>query len=545
MSFHIVASQGLIPATQVAGSRSVTLTIPARSTGQVVKSAALQAGYRKVNFESGERGTFTGERRSEAMYIKIPDVTLLVNWAPLDLRSSLVEWVAYRQEAGMSAYPDPAGMTLFENHLRQALSRWSPPPPAPVMDPVVPPGELPPVRYRGQMRDYSALATDHQLQRLSEGVLPFGYSAFGWGEQAHHGPRMYMPKIGGTPGEELGVLICASPGSGKSQLLLSWAAAAIADGRSVFLVDAKGNLRRDLDRALVKAGIVAPVMEFTTEPTSPSGRINFLRGIDVTRPECTEQLKALAAALIPAEFVPEENEFIHQITLQIATACLKVLKLQQWYGPECFKDTQGRLREVDLCDLLDMVEREEALMHVIDWVRAEETLGRSGVRPKYSADECVKAMALALAPHYPDLPGELADGELAEARDFRGGQRPPEQTYMQWMEPLVNALEPFRSNGPLGRRVRSIGQGNEIRLDEFGTSGRPAVVVISAREDNPELAAAVLGMAVQRLRVAIEARKGQQGQLRPMLLLLDDTARISAFDAKDWVTTTLRDSRVS
>ena len=554
MPFNIVPSQGLIPASHVAGARSASLRIPARSAGQLVKGAALQAGFRKVHFESGERGTFAGSRRSETQYIKTGEVTLLVHWAPVDRWSCIVEWVAYRQEPAMRIFADLGAMSLFEGNLNHAISRWLPPPPPPIKNPQVLPGGEPPTRYRGQIFDYSHLATELQLQPFERGVLPFGFSAFGSGKHIRYGKPLFMPRIGSSPGEELGVLIIAPSGSGKTYLLVRWAAAAIRDKRSVLLVDVKGNLRKSLDEALTLAGVSANILQFTTAKHGPSDRINFLQGISAEDIDCTEQFDVFATALIPSEQFKADSSFVYDIATRIATACFKLLKLKQWFAPDSYKDPSGRVREVDLTDVLDLVEREETVMECIDWIREEEkalaATPQPGSRPNYSVEECVSSLAVALGSTYPtvlddeDAPDKSKDSEeAAKPKSFRGGQRAPLDKYVQWLMPLIKALGPFRSNGPIGPRVRSFGPGREFRLDEFGQPGQPLVVILSAREENPALAAAVMGMAIRRLRGVLDTRRNQPGALGKVLLLLDETARIPAFDVKGWVTM-MRDNQV-
>jgi hypothetical protein len=120
-------------------------------------------------------------------------------------------------------------------------------------------------------------------------------------------------------------------------------------------------------------------------------------------------------------------------------------------------DSAGR--EVDLTDLLDLIEMEEYVMQCIDWIREQEghaTAGK-GSKPSFSVEECVSALAIALGPWYPSLQTSV-NGQPVE-RQFRGGARAADRTYIEYALPLINALDVFRENGPLGPRVRSFWQG--------------------------------------------------------------------------------------
>jgi hypothetical protein len=560
MALIIGSSQGLLPG-YVDRAQSAIAPMSPQALGRLVRAAALQAGFRKVDFEDGEQGRFVGARRSETVYLKnVGETTLLVCWIPNKRYETLVEWVAYRQQ-GYGSHVDSVAMARFLSAFEFLIDVRPPPPPPPLKEPVVWPGEPPPKNYEGQIWDYSALARAEDLGAFRHGVLPLGQWAFGWGEETRYGPQLFMPLVDRFPAEERGVLICAPQGSGKTHLLVRWAAAAIRTGRSVFLVDVKGNLRKYLEEAMARIGVSAQIVHFTTAPHAASDRINFLSGISAGQIDVTEQLHRLGSALLPAEGLQGEEQFRHDVAIRLAVASMKLLKLMHWYSPGDFATPDGVPREPDLADLLALVENEEEMMRWIDWIREKEawdayekTLSNrekcqdsvaapSQLQPNYSVAECVTGLAIALGQEYLTLQPSSEGNDPLQRKLFVGGQRSREYTYDQYMLSLIKALEPFRPNRPIGPRIRSFGPGREFRFQDFGMAGQPVVVLLTAREQDSALATAVLGMAVRRLRNVLDERRNQPGFKGEVLLLLDETKRIAGFDPLDFVTV-IRDGRV-
>ncbi len=403
-----------------------------------------------------------------------------------------------------------------------------------LIDPVVRPGQRPPLRYSGQLYDYSALATSEQVALCRSGTLPLGREAFGWPTTGvTHGAPLFLPLAGGRPREELGVLVCAPQGSGKTHLLLEWAAAAAQAGRSVFLVDVKGNMRGELEAAFARAGVRTPIWHFTTAPHEACHAINLLAGISAGDIDSPEQLLRLAEALLPA--APAQGAagqpLWKEVAVRVLWAAMRVLKLIEYYGH--LDGEPGRT--ADLTDLNRLVATEGSLVTMLDFLRRYETWAREANAPlaRYSVEECISTLAITLGNH--DITVTADDGTMTIS-PFRDGQRPPDQTYFQYMIPILTALEPFRPSGFMAERVRSRDPDQEIRLDRFGREGAARVIILSAREQDSALAKAFLAMAMRRLRHALDERRNlPRDELGEVLLLLDETRRIEGFDAAEFV----------
>jgi hypothetical protein len=336
-------------------------------------------------------------------------------------------------------------------------------------------------------------------------------------------------------------MICAPQGTGKTHLLLSWAAASAAAGQNVFVVDVKGNMSGPLKKSLAAAGSAARVVEFSTDPFAKSDRVNFLSGIHAGMPDCVEQISMLAEAILPGDSYHGrgEQESRWVFSLNLLRGIIQLLKLREWYDPASLKDGPGPAREVDLTDLYELANSEGLLM---DWfIKLEDREGRTAPakRANYTVADCLSNCAAALGTTLPPGYALQPDGDPWPFP----GERSKGRTFQDYVWQIRQALEPFRANGPMGLRVRGFGPGQQFHFETFGLEEKPVVMVLVAREQDSRMATVVLNLAVRRLEQVVQRRRNNPEQPKPLLLLLDETSRIKVFDAPRFVAIT-RDARV-
>jgi hypothetical protein len=533
MALIVSQSQGLISVQEVPGARAAILPLPVEALSEAVKSAAASFGLRQTQYHAkGGSGQYQGKKPLALTHVRAQfETSLLVRWRAYGPSQALIEWVAYVQQGNGRPTVDDGTSDAFaawlESAVRLAISTPKPPPLP--RNPLVAPGEPVPARYHGQLYDYSSLATPVELQHFQRGVLPLGRAAFGFPPHTWHGEALYMPRTARGPLEEYGVVLCAPPGSGKTHLLLSWAAAAAAAQRTVVVIDVKGNMRGELEVALQRVGASPRILEFTTDCNVSSDRINPLYGISATQPNYREQLMKVAEALMPSEeFEGRGEENVrHGIAQRILCGGLQILKLMEWTGMY-----EGG-RPVDLVDAQILLARESSVLKWIAYLRDHEKWCRETGKPlaRYSVEECIDLMAIALGRQWTR---RLPDGsEIVEAFP---GERPPEHTYQQYLIRIHQLLDPFRPGGYMAERVRSFGPGEEICLDTLGRDGQAPIVLITAREEDSTLATSILGLVMRRIRQVLDARRTlDPSQYGEMLLLLDETRRIPGFDPAEFV----------
>lgn len=523
----------LISTAQFPLVSAVRVSVPANAMSNIVRNAATLAGYNKIESSSrGQSGSLIFRKRVQLRHIQVKEESaLLVRWHTIDKEQTLIEWTAYIQTVGQIT-AEPHGQQQFARLLESELLPYFAPK-APLIldrDPLVPPGAISPKRYEGQLYDYSRLATPDELRALQRGTLPLGRCAFGREGYVRHHEHLFLPKTNSHPQEELGLLICAPQGAGKTHLLLRWAAWAARAGRSVFIVDVKGNMRKPLERQLALSGAKVEILEFTTAPHGTSDRWNPLAGISADQVDCAEQLTRLAEALLPDADYEGEAQMRYRIQIRILRGAMQLLKLMEWHRrPE-------HLITADLTDLYTLISSEQNLRgHIADLRRWAPQGG--GI---YSVEDCVGLLKLALGNHTWTL--QYADGTTIQEQ-FTDGQRPPDATYEDYVVRILDALDPFRPGGYMAARSRSSGPGQEIRLDHFGRD-RQQIVILSPREQDSSLATAVLGMAIRRLRDNLEERRNlTPAQRGEVLLLLDETRRIPRFDAAEFASI-VREDRI-
>lgn len=405
---------------------------------------------------------------------------------------------------------------------------------APPRDPTVGPGQVFDGLFTGNLRDYSACATLDELGHLRTGVLPLGRYAFERRPGAvEHGPPLYLgPSRSGAPLEHNGVLICAPQNSGKTKLIVRWAEAANRAGYSLLLVDVKGNLHAKLAGRLRGA-----VYHLSTDARVEGDRLNPLGGLSVRSPEDTERIQSLVAALLPdrkrdRDRRTDEDDFHSRNRTVWLTALVHILKLRELYYPRRIVDEAGRPRSVDLGDLYELAVDEGLLQSTLgELARGEEALVRhERVLPHcgvgYWAREIVQLLHPDWAP--PDLAGSLPRGQRSHEHGFR-----------DYTQSIVQAIEPFSRHGTLHRKVRDTGPGRLFALDDLGRGDEPVTIILAAREQDLEKAETLLALCVARLEHLLFDRMSPSrgpGPLNPVLLLLDETRRIRAFEPNRYIT---------
>jgi len=402
-------------------------------------------------------------------------------------------------------------------------------------------------------------------------------------------PDLTGPKGSAKPREFRGTLICAPQNSGKTSLIIRWAEAANGAGYSLFIIDVKGNLRTKL------AGKVdGPIYYFSTDPDEKCDRMNFLSGLDPLTPKGSEMIREVATTLLPREGHVDrgsKEDFYFRNDSVWLTALIHLLKLREAYWPEYFLDDQGQPREPDLSDLYEVARDEDVLYRWIDDLRVDETLLREAGTdpPACGVDYWVKELVLLISPermpprHFLaesalEKTGEGAlDAKVAESlKPLAGqmfgnsdiflravsklindetllqanleqlldltallpeGQRDKEYGYRQYTQAIVTALEPFARHGTLYPKIRSVGDGQQFALADLDRQDQKVTVLIAAREQDQEKASTVLSLSIKRLQQVLFNRMARSDKaLKPVVLLLDETRRIRAFKANEYVT---------
>jgi hypothetical protein len=273
------------------------------------------------------------------------------------------------------------------------------------------------------------------------------------------------------------------------------------------------------------------------------------------------------------------------------TALIHLLKLHEAYWPEYFLDDQGQPREPDLSDLYEVARDEDVLYRWIDDLRVDETLLREAGTdpPACGVDYWVKELVLLISPermpprHFLaesalEKTGEGAlDAKVAESlKPLAGqmfgnsdiflravsklindetllqanleqlldltallpeGQRDKEYGYRQYTQAIVTALEPFARHGTPYPKIRSVGDGQQFALADLDRQDQKVTVLIAAREQDQEKASTVLSLSIKRLQQVLFNRIARSDKaLKPVVLLLDETRRIRAFKANEYVT---------
>lgn len=367
--------------------------------------------------------------------------------------------------------------------------------------------------FAGRLRDYSGCATREEVADLRGGTLPLG--RWRCGDELGEGLTL------ADSAEGQGVLVCAPQNSGKTALLCRWAEAARRGGVNTLVVDVKGNLR---------AKLRGPSLHFTTDPGVACDRLNFLRGIDLSRghplpdgsvrtdPREGLKIRQLVAALLPDDGCQGEEAFYHQNQVRWLTALVHVLKLREAYFPEAFPG-----RGADLSDLYDLVAWSDNVHNFLADLQAAEDYRRAhgGLRVQPGARYWFNELVVLLDPQ-------------------RGGRRTPEHPYETLTLAMQNALRPFSEFGSLYRKIRDVPTFPEderhVNFDLSALDGRePCTIVLAAREQDVGDAETVLALVMRRLQQLLFERFAGDPAHRRILLLLDETRRIRGFKPAEYV----------
>ncbi|MHB8464954.1 MAG: type IV secretory system conjugative DNA transfer family protein [Acidimicrobiales bacterium] len=512
---------------------------------ELVLPALLRlGGYTPDPPDAGHSGVAAGSRTRSRDYggRGTARETVVCRWVEgEDPGSTLLAWVV--RDADNRPLEDETALlggaplaAAVQGYLARSKG-WAPP-----RDPIIPPGQSLDGPWVGQLLDLAGMATNEELcdhaemHTLADGVLPLGRYAWGYPEARFseafyragttYGPPLYMGHYGEEPMEFRGTIICAPPGAGKTELILRWAVAALANGYSLLLVDVKGVLRAELQRRLAAAGVGLPTRSFyfSTNPTPRhvSDRVNFLGGLTGETAEGREQLEQLARAILPSEgFESGEELRFYRLRLGYLTAMLGLVKLRESYGPH------PERRAYDLGDVCDVASRESTLRAYIDAVVAAEAACDTGTAQEPGLAHWFDELAILVCcrDHWTVHGATLC------------GQRADRDTYRYHTQSIVEALRPFASKGVLGRRVSGhrsrAGEGYSFSVDEL-LREEQTFILLEARELDVGSADAVVSLFVTHLQLTLNRRHGQR-DARPILLLLDETARIRGFDAKKYV----------
>ncbi|QVL33914.1 TraM recognition domain-containing protein [Telmatocola sphagniphila] len=501
---------------------------------KVLRDSRFATAYRKSKRGNSVIGSWEKESRLE------------LNWEP---QSDLVKLnvVAYDAAIGNPKILDTA--TCKE--ITEAFLRLVQPSISPSSEVVLMPGESSLGPSRGPIRDYSRCAREEELSDLFHGDLPLGRYAFGRTPQAlRHGKPLFLSRFPHTnqPMIYNGVLLCAPQNSGKTELLLTWAAAANRAGYSIFMIDVKGNLRSKLDR--FKNTWRGELFHFSVRPGIDSARLNFLAPLAYGQPLDSKRLESLAGAILPAEGWDGEGgeaEMFYQSRLLRLTAFLHILKFRHDY---CYKyiakrNPNGRPGDYyilsegtapaipSLSELYNFATDEELvcfwIKRIAEAEKSLESLGRGKLLPEKRVEMWARDIAPILHPDY--LPG------IGQRRDPKVGYR--DLTYG-----VALALHPF-SEGVLLERTSPSGSG---KLFDFQTLNRsknehPVSLLLEVGEDDPKQAAAITSLTVRALEPILHTRMhtpppgcSSTDDWQPLLLLLDETRRIRSFNPIEYIT---------
>lgn len=507
---------------------SDTFAIDVRTLRQLLPTIFQRNGYDDVKIEDASR-TATAKRavQSQDYFPSSARSQAEVTWKPAGASDTWISWIVYDVSSGNRVLHPGQTIKLGESIQFVIAQRMSSSTgfdlDAPVRNPIVAPGEAFEKVFTGTMLDYSGCAVESELSDLTDGDLPLGRYAFGFGQRPGRiGAPLYLSHFSnGGRMEYNGVLICAPQNSGKTQAVIRWARAATNGSRphAVLIVDVKGNMRAKLEGELD-----GEVYCLSTDPRdTTSDRINFLDGPTGLTAAETDRIRQLATALLPSRGFVEHggiDEFHYRNRVIWLTAFIHLLKLSQLYMPDEYKDADGKHRNVDLADLYDLIADERAFYRrYTDLIEKEAAY--KGQQPIRNVTYWMSELAIML-----------------DKAKIPFGQRVDKDTFRSYTIGLLSALEPFAAGGTLYERTRSTGRGRLFDLETaLGGPKRPVTVIIAARQQDLEKSEAVLSLVIKRLQWFLFERMSQpDAEDRPVLLLLDETRRIRDFSAAEYVT---------
>jgi hypothetical protein len=495
---------------------------------ELLPAVFTQLGFENFNLQPVVRlATATRTKRSSGVLSFSETRQLKIRWDIVDGRSIRIEWIALDPDQRQPA-ADPELMDRVQQTLDLVIARdrRSGGHEAP-SETVLAPGDRHERAVHGNLRDYSECATQDDVQDFETGDLPLGFWAFQKpGRPLQLGKRLFLGRYRtGAPMIYNGVLVCAPQNTGKTSLIVRWAKAANRARYNVFVVDVKGNLRDKLTAGATR--LEGDVFHLSTDPqVTDCDRINFLDGFlcgpTGLSAQATERIEQLAAAILPRDSQGRrgsEDEFHYKNSLIWLTGLIHLLLLRQVYYPRSF--AEGK-RRADLSDLYELARDDDELYRWIGLLReAEQVNQRKGRRlPEFGADYWVREISLLIDPE-----------KMPE------GQRDRRHSYRDYTQALVQALRPFARSGTMAGKVSDFGPGRLFRLEDLGKDEphAPVTMILAAREQDGDKAEAVLAMTIARLQHLLFDRVRLKDP-RPILLLLDETRRIRAFEPNKYIT---------
>lgn len=382
---------------------------------------------------------------------------------------------------------------------------------------VIGPGETLEGEFSGVLRDYSGCATLDEVKDLikqpGDGkALPLGIYCFdAKPELGGSNPLLCLGNYRtGAPMMYNGTLIVAPQNSGKTELIVRWTLAANRAGYNTFLVDVKGSLYERLK----KEGLQGRVFHFTTDPDPAVEyhRMNLLQGLRTATAQGRREIEQLAEALLPDQGVEGEDRERRQLRVNWLAAMINIIKLREFF----YVSNPDYL--ADLGMVYDMATREDFLFQVVEDIRAgmKRAAARKIETPRPDVEYWLNELSILLTP----------------SDRFPTGQREPRYTYQSLTVFLALALRPFSPIGTLYERTRRRGDFALKALD----SSEQTTIILAAREQDMEDSRTVVSAAIKRLEQILFDRRKVPNPARHILLLLDETRRIRAFRAGEYIT---------
>ena len=363
--------------------------------------------------------------------------------------------------------------------------------------------------------DYSGFATEAETEDLKSGVLPLGRWAFG----EEPGAAQLGQSLWISPAELAfeGTLLVAPSGRGKTHLLKRWAEAANLAGYSILIVDIKGDMYEDLrNRLSGEVRYLATdrrVAVGTSNTQERSDRMNLLQGLDWRSALHREDVGALADVLLPSRGWKGEGgvaERAFRLRRALLTNLILLVLMRHTYA-------KGGLKVPDLGDVYELACDEDSLVEAVNDVQAGEEREKEE-NPSYPVQTLIREFRKFVAPG---------------PRGATWGARGAQEAYIDYTLGVVDALRPFAPGTTFYEKVRAEGEGKSFDIDALDGPDQVSLI-LAARNEDGDPSDAMLSFCIKRTEQILSERFKKPGA-RPVLLLLDETARIRDFDALGFV----------
>jgi hypothetical protein len=541
-----------------------TVAVPSDRMPGLVRALINVCGFDSAGQEPSQDGYATAEYRRQVKGVKPHTIEyrVLFTWRPDGRGGSMLAWKStVRQHASrLAAVKDEVDGPIARS-LRTVVTTWqqqNPPSPELPHDPVVGPGQKPPLEWRGVRRDYSRAADWEQIRGLaSDGVLPLGRylrfpeNAQGWplsveDADGAQGPELFLP----AASETRSAIICAPSGSGKTELMLRWAQAAMLARRSVLILDVKGNVYDNLQRRLVKTPAEnRPVLHrFSTNAsgtTTQRVRMNFLAEIEYGTNKGRTQIAQLAQAIVPDTGFTGQDRTFYDNRLKWCAAFIGITCLHSTYiDHDSRRHPRPATRRHDMADVRDLLRDQWLFCVTVCRIRALEMHNRDVGAPittpnvtDWFLDVATLVSPTMLNDAWTSVRETKPAWELQEKCPLRGGQG--KMTYEELTTSLSTALQVFDPNNALHPSVSGEdvepGMGSQLKIsDLFGA--KPMALVIEAQGNDPSQQDTVLSMVLALVNAHLAVQFTAVADRPNALMLLDETQRIRGFKGLGFVT---------